>query len=308
MTALSAHEQAIEAIYAVGWGAEPADDGAWIVRSLRQDLLALAEQQLDDAAAIVAAQPYAVDAVVTQLAQLPGALRLDPVPIMYSVGLELPSPLILGHHRGARNVSAPLHIWRPVPKRRSKQRHVTLCGTVMTEAPGALDRSRLGLRLCRDCSRMLVAIQTGATQTPEPDKPVELSAWVWELNTRTIGALGYWRLRNHALGFATSDVHDPQEAVTRALKKLRDLLRQALRWGGPRPGVDGQESAVAVVRAYGWPIEPEGTSWRLMDPGRIRQESIDEAALIEAAQALRNDPGLTFDALVPKALESSITG
>ena len=287
-------EQAAEILRLVDWGVELAADGAWIVRSRRQNLLALSGETLVQAGAIVAAEPCAIAAAVAQLVGLPGALRLDPVPVTGPPWPTLASPLVFGHHRGARSVEAPLHIWRPTPRGRSKQRHVTFCGIVMTEAPGAVNLAAPGLRLCRDCGRVLAAIRTGAAQTPEPPKPAELHGWAWEQNTRTIGALGYWRLCNRAVGFATSDVPDPQQAVERALIKLRQMLRQAT-----RPGMPEAESAAGVLRAYGWPVEQLGSSsWRLTDPERGQQAIMDDAALLRAANALRVQPDRAFDDLI----------
>lgn len=198
-----------------------------------------------------------IDAVVAQLAQILGALRLDPVPVACPPCPALPAPLRFGHHRSARSVDAPLHIWRPTPRGRSKQRHVTLCGTVMTEAPGTVNLASLHLRLCRNCARVLSAIHTGAVQTPDPAKPAALERWVWERNTRTIGAIGYWRLCNRATEYATSDVPNPQDAVARALTKLRQLLRQAL-----HAGLQDTERAAGVLRAYGWPVEQRDGTWQ----------------------------------------------
>ena len=292
-------EQAAEILRLLDWGVELAHDGAWIARSRRQDLLALSREALVSAAPIVIAEPCALDAVVAQLARLPGALRLDPVPVTGPPWPTLPSPLVFGHHRGARSVEAPLHIWRPTPCGRSKQRHVTFCGIVMTEAPGVVKMAALGLRLCRDCGRVLAAIRTGAAQTPEPPKPAELHGWAWEQNTRTIGALGYWRLCNRATGFATSDVPDPRDAVERALIKLRQLLRQAT-----RPGKPEAESAAEVLRAYGWPIEQAGGSWHLTGPD-TEQVAVEDAALIRAARALRARPDQAFDELVAASAQGS---
>lgn len=292
-------EQAAETLRSFDWGVELAHDGAWIARSRRQDLLALSGEALVRAAPIVIAEPCALDAVVAQLARLPGALRLDPVPVTGPPWPTLPSPLVFGHHRGARSVEAPLHIWRPTPRGRSKQRHVTFCGIVMTEAPGVVKMAALGLRLCRDCGRVLAAIRMGATQTPEPPKPAELHDWAWEQNTRTIGALGYWRLCNRAVGFTTSDVPDPQQAVERALIKLRQMLRQAT-----RPGMPEAESAAEVLRAYGWPVERAGGSWHLTGPN-TEQVAVEDAALIRAVWALRVRPGRTFDELIAASAQDS---
>jgi hypothetical protein len=292
-------EQVAETLRSLDWGVELAVDGAWIARSRRQDLLALSAEALVCAAPIVIAEPCALDAIIAQLARLPGALRLDPVPLTGPPWPSLPSPLMFGHHRGARSVEAPLHIWRPTPRGRSKQRHVTFCGIVMTEAPGVVNLAAPGLRLCRDCGRVLAAIRMGATQTPEPPKPAELHGWAWEQNTRTIGALGYWRLCNRAVGFATSDVPDPQEAVGRALIKLRQLLCQAT-----RAGMLEVESAAEVLRAYGWPVEQAGGSWRLTGPD-AEQVAVEDAVLIRAARALRVRPGRTFDELIAASAQDS---
>ena len=289
----AAPEQAAEILRSAEWGVEQAVDGTWVVRSRRQDLFALSGEALVCAAPIVAAAPYAIDAAVVQLAQLPGALRLNPVPVTGPPWPDLPSPLVFGHHRGARSVEAPLHIWRPTPRGRSKQRHVTFCGIVMTEAPGTVKLATPGLRLCRDCGRVLAAVRTGAVLTPEPPKPVELYGWTWEQNTRTIGALGYWRLCNCAVGFATSGGPDPQQVVERALVKLRQLLRQA----APN-GVRDAESAAGVLRTYGWPIERQGNAWRLSEPLGTQQASMMDAELLRAAQLLWAAPGQSFDDLV----------
>ncbi len=295
-------EQAAETLRSFDWGVELAHDGAWIARSRRQDLLALSGEALVRAAPIVIAEPCALDAVVAQLARLPGALRLDPVPVTGPPWPTLPSPLVFGHHRGARSVEAPLHIWRPTPRGRSKQRHVAFCGIVMTEAPGVVKMAALGLRLCRDCGRVL-AIRMGATQTPEPPKPAELHDWAWEQNTRTIGALGYWRLCNRATGFATSDVPDPQDAVERALIKLRQMVRQATRPGMPEAESEA-ESAAEVLRAYGWPVERTGSSWRLTESD-TEQVAVEDAALIRAARVLRARPDQAFDELVAASAQGS---
>lgn len=85
---------------------------------------------------------------------------------------ELPEGhnLFYGHHRGSTSY---MHIWRPAPRDRAKNRHEPLCVTQpMQEMPARADLHAVNLVLCAECRKELAKL----TPIEQPEQPAAAAA------------------------------------------------------------------------------------------------------------------------------------
>ena len=298
------------------------DDTAWELIQQRQ---AAAQAAYDDWKKLLSElgtyQQALADKRYAQLASAPAITAPAPEPPVPNWPRIAP-PLSYGHHRNASD-GGFTHVWRPAPTPRSKDRHETLCGTVMTELPRRVPSRQPGqsgpplCAKCREKAADLLRAQevppVTPTPTPAPARPrlvtttdpartdatqallvqLQVAGYTWQLAKQTPD--GRWHhvvsARNQAL-LRNDQVMMRRERLEALLAPKAPELPAA-----PQPLTLSQ--AIAALRSAGYSVRPHGVRYLVAAPGAetIIHTDVD---LIEKATIVEQIAGRRATATAPE--------